>query len=89
MRSARVRAVLGVWMPMAIGLGIIVTAANFYVTADLTGSVWGTDLESWRLACSAGAFFLGGVMVLSTYGRYKKAKAARAPPESEPPKPAE
>jgi hypothetical protein len=86
MISERVRAVLGVWTPMAIGLVIIATAINFYVTADLSPGVLVGDLESWRLACTAGAFFLGFLMVLSTYGRYRKAKAARAAP-AEPTKP--
>jgi hypothetical protein len=59
---------------MAIGLFIIVTSINFYFTAQLA-----SDLESGRLICSAGAFFVGGVLLLSTYGRYRKAKEARKP----------
>lgn len=86
MISERVRAVLGVWTPMAIGLAIIATAINFYFTADLSSGVFAEDLESWRLVCTAGAFFLGSVMVLSTYGRYRKARAARAAAREEPPK---
>ncbi len=86
MISERVRAILGVWMPMAIGVWILVTAALFYLTADLTSSgAFRQDLESWRLVCSAGVFFVGGVMILSTYGRYKKSRealAAPAPPSS-------
>jgi len=35
------------------------------------------NLESWRLVCSAGAFFVGGLLLLSTFGRYRKTKAAR------------
>jgi hypothetical protein len=57
---------------MAIGLFIILTSLNFYFTATL-----GTDLESWRLVCSAGAFFVGGLLIFSTYGRYSKTKEAR------------
>jgi hypothetical protein len=72
MNIERVRSILGVWAPMAIGLFIIVTSINFYFTAPLVGT-----LESWRLVCSTGAFFVGGVLMLSTYGRYRKTKEAR------------
>ncbi len=81
MRSERVRAILGVWMPMVIGLWIIATAIVFYATADLgPNGVLQQDLESWRLVCSAGVFFVGGVMILSTYGRYRKTKEAQGAP---------
>lgn len=73
MNVERLRSILGVWAPMTIGLFIILTSINFYFTAQLVG-----DLESWRLLCSGGAFFVGGVMILSTYGRYKKTKEARS-----------
>jgi len=72
MKIERVRTILGVWAPMAIGVFILATSINFYVTAQLP-----SNLESWRLVCSAGAFFVGGVLLLSTYGRYKKTKEAR------------
>ena len=62
---------------MVIGLWIIVTAVVFYFTADLSATgVFGQNLESWRLVCSAGVFFLGGLMLLSTFGRFQKAGAA-------------
>ena len=76
MNAERVRSVLGVWAPMAIGLFIIVTSLNFYFTAALGSSVLTGDLESWRFVCSAGAFFVGGLLILSTYGRYTKTKEA-------------
>ncbi|HII40752.1 MAG TPA: hypothetical protein HA326_05995 [Thermoplasmata archaeon] len=76
MNRERIRGILGVWMPMVIGLWIIATAVIFYFTADLTASgPFGQDLESWRLVCSAGVFFVGGLMLLSTFGRYQKARA--------------
>lgn len=68
----RIRSILGVWAPMAIALLIMITSVNFYFNAGLQA-----DLESWRLACSAGALFVGAVLILSTYGRYTKAKEAR------------
>ncbi|TMA05783.1 MAG: hypothetical protein E6J93_02855 [Methanobacteriota archaeon] len=77
MNINRVRSILGVWAPMAIGLFIIVTSVNFYFTANLTNGLFLGNLESWRLVCSAGAFFLGGVLMLSTYGRYRKTTEAR------------
>ena len=77
MNAERVRSVLGVWAPMAIGLFIIVTSVSFYLTATLTGNALTGDLEPWRLVCSAGAFFVGGLLILSTYGRYTKTKEWR------------
>ena len=83
MNIERVRSILGVWAPMAIGLFIIVTSINFYFTARLADipiigdSPLAGNPESWRLVCSACAFFVGAVLLLSTYGRYRKAKEAR------------
>ena len=77
MNIDRVRSILGVWAPMAIGLFIIVTSINFYLTANLTNGLFVGDLGSWRLVCSAGAFFVGSVLLLSTFGRYRKTKSAR------------
>jgi hypothetical protein len=83
MNRDRVRSILGVWAPILLGFFVIVTSVNFYVTATLDAT-----LESWRAICSAGAFFIGGLLILTTYGRFKKAKEARvrpAPPVSLPP----
>ena len=96
MNRERVRSILGVWMPMVIGLWIILTAVVFYFTADLSATgVFGQNLESWRLVCSAGVFFLGGLMLLSTFGRFQKARAAAletattTPAPAAPPEPTE
>ncbi len=76
MNRERVRSILGVWMPMVIGLWVIATAVIFYFTANLTSTgPFGQDLESWRLVCSAGVFFVGGLLLLSTFGRFQKARA--------------
>jgi len=80
MNTERIRAFLGVWMPMALGLLIVAVAVNFYLNADLARGVLVKDLEPWRFTCASGAFFIGGVLLLSTYGRYTKARAARSPP---------
>lgn len=85
MKIERVRSILGVWAPMAIALFIIVTSINFYFTAKLEGGLLVGELESWRLVCSAGAIFVAGVLILSTYGRYTKTKEARR--EASAPKP--
>ncbi len=81
MNIERIRSILGVWAPMAIGVFIIATSINFYFTAtlpEIPSLEGGTlNLEAWRLVCSAGAFFVGGVLLLSTFGRYRKTKAAR------------
>ena len=75
MNSERIRSILGVWMPMVVGLWIIATAVVFYFTADLSSTgIFHQDLESWRLVCSAGVFFVGGLLLLSTVGRYQKAR---------------
>ena len=95
MNLERIRPILGVWAPMGIGLFIIVTSINFYFTATLTDTILVGNLESWRLVCSAGAFFVGALLILSTYGRYTKTKEARRlasrPPSipSPPPQPGE
>src|SRR5438876_9977604 len=77
MNLERARSVLGVWAPMTIGLFIIVTSLSFYFTATLTGNVLTGELEPWRLICSAGAFFVGGLLIFSTYGRCTKRKEWR------------
>src|SRR5207247_10119707 len=77
MNLERARSVLGVWAPMTIGLFIIVTSLSFYFTATLTGNVLTGDLEPWRLICAAGALFVGGLLIFSTYGRYPTTKESR------------
>src|SRR2546430_15574089 len=84
MNIERIRSILGVWAPMAIGLFIIVTSINFYFTANLTNGLFVGNLESWRLVCSAGPFFVGGLLLLSTFGRYQESNAARIRPQPEP-----
>jgi hypothetical protein len=66
-----VRAILGVWMPMAIGGWIILVALLFFV-----GPAEDVSLEA-RIATTLFFVAIGGMLVLSTLGRYRKAKAAR------------
>src|SRR2546428_13789221 len=86
MNIERVRSILGVWAPMAIGVFIIVTSINFYFNANLTNGLFVGDLGSWRLVCLAGAFFVGGVFLLSTFGRFRKTKAGMIDKRTGPPK---
>ena len=87
MMSPRVRAFLGVWMPLALGGVVIALAANFIVTTSTppSGPQWpkGYSWDAWRAACAGGLVFVGVVLGISTLGRYRKAKAARA--DSPPP----
>ncbi len=67
----RLRAFLGVWAPLLVALLLVVVAVNFYLRADLGA------LEGWRSFCTAGVLFTGAVLILSTFGRYRKVRAAR------------
>src|SRR3989475_12901873 len=85
MNIERIRSILGVWAPMAIGVFIIVTSINFYFTANLTDGLFVGDLGSWRFVCSAGAFFVGGGFLLSTLGPFLERKAPRGEQKKGPP----
>ncbi|HEY4705259.1 MAG TPA: hypothetical protein VII27_05955 [Thermoplasmata archaeon] len=90
MSSERTRAFLGVWMPMILGVVVIAFAANFFfVTSGSPGDVWpaGYSWDAWRSACTGGLVFVGLVLCLSTFGRYRKAKAARSETQAPPPPP--
>ena len=71
MDRERLRAFLGVWAPLLVAVLLVAVAVNFYLSANLG------DLEGWRPFCTAGVMFTGAVLILSTYGRYRKARAAR------------
>lgn len=59
------------WAPLLIAAAFVVVAVNFYFSANLG------PLEGWRSFCAAGVVFTSAVLVLSTYGRYRKVRAAR------------
>ena len=71
MAHESIRAFLGVWAPLLIAVFLVGIAVNFYVSSNLG------PLEGWRPFCAAGVMFTGAVLILSTYGRYRKARAAR------------
>ena len=54
-----------------IAFVLIVVAVNFCLSANLG------PLEGWRSFCAAGVVLTSAVLVLSTYGRYRKVGAAR------------
>ncbi len=84
MMTPRVRAFLGVWMPFILGGLVIALAGNFIVASSTPPSGpfsrWpeGYSWDAWRAACAGGLVFIGVVLGISTFGRYQKAKAARA-----------
>jgi len=67
----RLRTFFGVWAPLLIAGVLVVVAVNFYVSANLG------PLEGWRSFCTAGVVFTSAVLIVSTYGRYRKVRAAR------------
>ena len=89
MTSERMRTFLGLWMPLILGALLIAVAVNFLVRMSEVPVDWPQTL-SWdimRSACAGGLVFVGIVLFISTSGRYRKAKEARAedvrPPKSE------
>ena len=80
MTSERVRTFFGVWAPIILGGLVILLAVNFLLRTSETPDQWPKDLswDAWRSACAGGLIFIGVVMGLSTLGRYRKTKEARA-----------
>ena len=82
----RVREFLGVWAPMILGLVIIGSAVGFILspTPPSTSPYFVVDPLAYDV-CGLLLAFIGGILVLSTFGRWRKTRAARTPP-GEPPK---
>jgi hypothetical protein len=82
MTSERVRTFLGVWAPIILGGLVIAFALNFILRTSETPDRWPEDLswDAWRAACAGGLIFIGVLLGLSTLGRYRKTKEARAAP---------
>ncbi len=87
MTPGRAREFLGVWAPMLIGAAVIAVAVNFYLNPGSPGPLWpaGYSWDAWRSLCSAGLVLFGIILFLSTLGRYRKARAARAEAQAAPP----
>ena len=74
----RVREALGVWAPMLVGVLLLVVGANCLLTArEGTGdSIFRLEPVGSAL-CGGLVLVVGGLLVLSTYGRWRKVRAAR------------
>ena len=74
----RVREALGVWAPMLVGILLLVVGVNFLLTAREGGGDSTFQLEPVGSAlCGGLVLVVGGLLVLSTYGRWRKVRAAR------------
>lgn len=74
----RVREALGVWMPMGLGFLLIAVAVNFLLTPRTSSPDPLFPIDPLAAAVCAGVLVLvGAVLVLSTYGRLRKARATR------------
>lgn len=80
----RVREFLGVWAPMILGVLIIASAVSFILSPPppSTSPYFLVDPAAYD-ACGLLLVLLGAVLVLSTFGRWRKARAARAPREED------
>ena len=77
----RTRKVLGVWAPMALGLVLIVMAVNFLLFAPASPPDEFFVLDpTASFACGGSVLLIGGLLILSTYGRWRKVRAARGGP---------
>ena len=74
MARERLRTFLGFWAPVLIASLLVGVAVNFYLFANLG------DLEGWRAFCTAAVIFVGALLLVSSYGRLRKARAARGKP---------
>ena len=72
------REFLGVWAPMILGLVIIGSAVGFILspTPPSTSPYFIVDPLAYDV-CGLLLAFIGGILVLSTFGRWRKARAAR------------
>ncbi|MBI4415539.1 MAG: hypothetical protein HY557_00975 [Euryarchaeota archaeon] len=74
----RVREVLGVWAPMLVGILLIAFAVNFLLRAPAgSGDPYFPLDPAAAAVCGGGVVAIGGILILSTYGRWRKVRAAR------------
>jgi len=91
MMRERVRSFLGVWAPLIIAATIFIIAARFLLTSpppaadDRPGRSFLPGWEATWYLCGAGLAGVGGLLIMSTLGRFRKARmAARpAPPDTQ------
>ena len=82
----RLREALGVWAPMLVGVLLLVVAVNFLLTARAPGMdpTFRLDPVAATL-CGSLVIGVGGLLVLSTYGRWRKVRATRRDPKEKTP----
>ena len=72
------RAFLGVWAPMILGLLLIALAVNSLLVPSAVPANPGFPLnETAARACGGGVILVGGLLILSTLGRWRKIRLAR------------
>ena len=74
----RVRAFLGVWAPMILGVLVIALAVSYLLAPPAQGEnpIFAVDPLA-SAACGLLLVAVGGIMIASTYGRWRKARLAR------------
>ncbi len=75
----RVRSFLGVYAPMIVGLLGIALAVSFLLTPrpPPTIPLFAVDPIA-AAACGGGVILVGAILILSTVGRWRKVRRARA-----------
>ncbi len=74
----QIRAFLGVWAPMILGLVLIALAVNFLVIGGGTSRNPLFPIDPLGAAfCSGAVIVVGGILILSTLGRWRKVRIAR------------
>ena len=74
----RIRAFLGVWAPLILGVLLIAFAVNFLLAPRSPSGNPNFVLDPAAAAVCGGLVILvGGVLILSTVGRWRKARLSR------------
>lgn len=69
-------------MPMAVGVLLIAVAVNFLSGLVSNppdagpGDIWSLDPRA-SAVCGGGVIVVGAILILSTFGRWRKAQSAR------------
>ena len=76
----RFREFLGVYAPLLVGLALIVLAVNFLLAPSTpAANPWFAVDPLTAAACGGIVILVGGILILSTLGRWRKVRAARRP----------
>ena len=89
MKGEAVREFFGVWTPFLVAVLILIIATRFLLLPPPPGENLATKgfpqgYEATWYLCGFGLFGLGGLLMFSTLGRYRKARAARSEPPGAP-----